>query len=133
MYRQVMFTCVTSRALPPVAVHNLGGNRPLPVMRLSVTATVTTTTCGSRRIIKVVSYKNKVTVNETRKLLLNRINIISSCEPLPANTSSTSYVICWYCTFIKKNNVSDWIGIGRSSKCLVSDRIGSEKIVSLHT
>ncbi len=44
----------TSRALPLVTVHNRGGNRPLPVMRLSVTATVTTTTCGSRRIIQVV-------------------------------------------------------------------------------
>ncbi len=28
--------------------------------------------------------------------------------------------------------VSDWIGIGRSSEFAVSDRIGSEKMVSLH-
>ncbi len=37
-------------------------------------------------------------------------------------------------TSIKKKTalVSDWIGIGRYSEFLVSDRIGSEKMVSLH-
>ncbi len=53
--------------------------------------------------------KLTLTVNEMWKLLLNRMNIISSCISFSANTGSTSYVIYRYCTFIPRVACSEFL------------------------
>ncbi len=63
------------------------------------------------------------------------IELISYLHANPSQLTQAVPVM-WFVGSVllfKKNYVSDWIGIGRSSKFSVSDRIGSEKIVSLNT